>query len=76
MIVDLDSWETGYADGQLGRAPECPIELDSSSYSLGFRQGRASRAGIRPKALRLRYPLLSIEVRVKRRTASAAQPVV
>jgi len=34
----------GYADGQLGRAPECPIELDALSYSLGFRQGRASRA--------------------------------
>jgi len=35
---------TGYADRQLGRAPECPIELDALSYSLGFRQGRASRA--------------------------------
>jgi hypothetical protein len=46
VIIDLDSWETGYADGKLGRAPECPIELDPSSYSLGFRQGRASRAGM------------------------------
>jgi len=66
MIIDLDSWETGYADGKLGRALECPIELDPSSYSLGFRQGRASRAGMRANAPRLRYPLLSIEVRVPR----------
>ena len=57
---------TGYADGQLGRAPECPIELDALSYSLGFRQGRASRAGMRANAPRLRYPLLSIEVRLPR----------
>src|SRR5215813_4553035 len=47
-------------------APECPIELDPSSYSSGFRQGRASRAGMRANAPRLRYPLLSIEVRVPR----------
>jgi hypothetical protein len=63
---DLLYRQTGYADGKLGRAPESRIELDPSSYSLGFRQSRASRAGMRANAPRLRYPLLSIEVRLRR----------
>ena len=67
MIIDLDSWETGYADGQLGRASQCPTDLDPLSYSSGYREGRAARAGTRSKAPRLRYPQLSIEVRLRPR---------
>jgi hypothetical protein len=64
-IIDLDSWETGYADGELGRAPQCPIDSDCDpfSYSMGYREGLSSRAGTRRKAPRLRCPQLSIEVR-------------
>jgi hypothetical protein len=40
MIIDLDSWETGYADGQLGRPSQCPAGLDRFSYSGGYCQGR------------------------------------
>jgi hypothetical protein len=63
------------SDGQLGRPPECPIELDPSSYSLGFRQGRASRAGMRSNAPQLRYPLLSIDVRLRRGAEATAQSI-
>ena len=51
-IIDLDSWETGYADGELGRAPQCPIDSDCDplSYSMGYREGLSSRAGTRRKA--------------------------
>jgi len=64
-VIDLDSWETGYADGELGRAIQCPIGCDCHrlSYLIGYRAGRESRAGARRKAPRLRYPQLSIEVR-------------
>jgi hypothetical protein len=41
MIIDLDSWETGYADGQLGRPSQCPADLDRFSYSGGYGQARA-----------------------------------
>jgi hypothetical protein len=39
-IINLDSWETGYADGELGRATECPIgcDCDPLSYSIGTAQ--------------------------------------
>jgi hypothetical protein len=39
-IIDLDSWETGYADGELGRAAQCPIGCycHPSSYSIGITQ--------------------------------------
>jgi hypothetical protein len=67
MIIHLDSWETGYADGQLGRASQCPTDLDPLSYSNGYREGREGRAGTRKKAPRLRYPQLSIEVRLRPR---------
>jgi len=40
--IDLDSWEAGYADGRSGRPPQCPDNLDSFSYSSGYREGRAS----------------------------------
>jgi hypothetical protein len=64
-IIDLDSWETGYADGELGRAAQCPIGCDCHplSYSIGYYAGRKARAGARRQAPRLRYPQLSIEVR-------------
>ena len=39
MIIDLDSWETGYADGQLSRPSRCPADLDQFSYSSGYCQG-------------------------------------
>jgi hypothetical protein len=58
MIIDLDSWELGYADGQLGRPPQIPDNLDPFSYSSGYCEGRACGAGMRKKgrtALRLMY---------------------
>lgn len=55
MIIDLDSWEAGYADGELGRAFQCPPERDLMSYSSGYRVGRAYRSGTRSKAPRPRY---------------------
>jgi hypothetical protein len=55
MIIDLDSWEAGYADGELGRSFQCPPERDLASYSSGYREGRAYRSGVRRKAPRLRY---------------------
>jgi len=39
MIIDLASWETGYADGQLCRPSQCPAHLDEFSYSSGYCQG-------------------------------------
>jgi hypothetical protein len=56
MIIDLDSWEAGYADGQLGRRSQCPADLDPLSHSSGCGEGRACRAGTRGKAPRLRHP--------------------
>ena len=43
--IDLDSWEVGYADGQVSRLSECPANLDSFSYSSGYWEGRACHAG-------------------------------
>jgi hypothetical protein len=54
MIIDLDSWEAGYADGRLGCGPACPEHHDEVSYSSGYREGRATRAGTRMKPPRLR----------------------
>ena len=45
MIIDLDSWEIGYQDGQSGRPYECPANRDQVSYSSGYRQGSAARGG-------------------------------
>jgi hypothetical protein len=45
MIIDLDSWEMGYADGRLGRSSECPANRDEVSYLSGYVQGRAARVG-------------------------------
>jgi hypothetical protein len=41
MTIDLDSWESGYADGQCGRPLQCPTNLDCFSYSSGYCEGRA-----------------------------------
>jgi hypothetical protein len=54
MIIDLDSWEAGYADGRLGCGPACPEHHDEVSYSSGYREGRATRGGARMKPPRLR----------------------
>jgi hypothetical protein len=54
MIVDLDSWEAGYDDGLLGRPSECTSGLDRFSYSSGYFQARACRAGTQ-EDLRRRY---------------------
>jgi hypothetical protein len=45
MIIDLDSWEIGYADGRLGRSPECPVNREQVSYLSGYVQGRAAPVG-------------------------------
>jgi hypothetical protein len=45
MIIDLDSWEAGYDDGLLGRPSQCMPGLDRFSYSSGYFQARACRAG-------------------------------
>ncbi len=46
MIIDLDSWEAGYADGRLGCGAACPENHDEVSYSSGYREG-AQRAPAR-----------------------------
>jgi hypothetical protein len=43
MIIDLDSWEIGCADGRLGRSPEYPVNRDQVSYFSGYVQGRRAR---------------------------------
>jgi hypothetical protein len=48
-IIDLDSWETGYADGELGRAPQCHID---SSWRTTTRADRL--------VLTLRRPLVRL----------------
>jgi len=54
MIIDLDSWELGYEDGHLGRLLQCPEQRDLVSYSSGYWQGHAARAGTWGTARRLR----------------------
>jgi hypothetical protein len=54
MIVDLESWEAGYDDGVLGRPSQCTSGLDRFSYSSGYFQARAGRAGTQEE-LRRRY---------------------
>jgi hypothetical protein len=48
MIIDFESWETGYADARIGRPSQCPDHLDLFSYLSGYREGRAYHAGIQP----------------------------
>jgi hypothetical protein len=45
MIIDLDSWEAGYDDGLRDRPSQCTPSLDRFSYSSGYFQAHASRAG-------------------------------
>ena len=40
MIIDLDSWEMGYADGLNGHPSRPQADLDPFSYSSGYVQGR------------------------------------
>ena len=54
MIVDLESWEAGYDDGLLGRPSQCTPGLDRFSYSSGYLQAHACRAGTQ-EDVRLRY---------------------
>jgi hypothetical protein len=55
MIIDLESWEAGYADGKRGRTAACPADRDQVSYSSGHREGHAARTGTRQE-VRVRYP--------------------
>ena len=43
MIIDLDSWETGYADGKLGWAPECPTREGPGQPRRRGRAGEGRR---------------------------------
>ena len=54
MILDLESWEAGYDDGLLGHPSQCASGLDRFSYSSGYFQARACRAGTQ-EDLRRRY---------------------
>ncbi len=54
MVIDLDSWEAGYGDGLRGRPSQCTSDLDRFSYSSGYFQARAYRAGTL-EDVRLRY---------------------
>ena len=65
MIIDLHSWEGGYADGKLGRPSQCPDNLDKLSYSSGYCEGRAVRAGMFKKTPRLRYVPAAIQRRLR-----------
>jgi hypothetical protein len=40
MTIDFESWDAGYVDGQFGRSPHCPANLDRFSYLIGYREGR------------------------------------
>jgi hypothetical protein len=60
MIIDLDSWEAGYSDGLRGRPSQCAPGLDRFSYSSGYFQARASRAGTQERR-RLHYTRSSAE---------------
>jgi hypothetical protein len=63
MVIDLDSWESGYADGRFGRRPRCPVCLDQRSYSSGYDLGRAVNMGLCRNAPRLRYARWPIYLR-------------
>ena len=60
MILDLESWEAGYDDGLLGHPSQCASGLDRFSYSSGYFQARASRAGTQDVP-RLHYIRSSIQ---------------
>jgi len=74
MIVDLESWEAGYDDGLLGRASQCTPGLDRFSYSSGYCQARACRAGTL-EDLRRRYTRSSTQ-RAPQRHGSGSRLII
>ena len=56
MVIDLDSWEAGYADGRLANRAKCPSNCDALSYSSGYREGVACRTE-KQEATRRRRPI-------------------
>jgi hypothetical protein len=74
MIVDLESWEAGYDDGLLGRSSQCTPGLDRFSYSSGYIQARACRAGTQ-EDLRLRYTGASTQ-RAPQRHGSSSRLII
>jgi hypothetical protein len=48
MTIDFESWDAGYVDGQIGRSPHCPTNLDPFSYLIGYREGRAYKMEKQP----------------------------
>jgi hypothetical protein len=67
MVIDLDSWEAGYADGRLANRAKCPSNCDALSYSSGYRQGAACRsekqqATRRPRQIRGRLRVVRSEI--------------
>ena len=52
MIIDLDSWEAGYDDGLGDHPSQCTPVFDRFSYSSGYFQARASRAGAQERRQR------------------------
>jgi hypothetical protein len=67
MIIDLDSWEAGYDDGLLGRPSQCMPSLDGVSYSSGYSQASACRAGTQEAP---RYARSSTQRAAQRRSGS------
>src|SRR5215831_14052508 len=74
MIVDLESWEAGYDDGLLGRSSQCTPGLDRFSYSSGYIQARACRAGTQ-EDLRPRYTGASTQ-RTPQRHGSSSRLII
>ena len=56
MVIDLDSWEAGYADGRRANRAKCPNNCDALSYSSGYREGVACRSE-KQEATRRRRPI-------------------
>jgi hypothetical protein len=74
MIVDLESWEAGYDDGLLGRPSQCTSGLDRFSYSSGYCQARACRAGTQ-EGFRLRYTGQSAQ-RARQRQGGSSRLII
>jgi len=74
MIIDLDSWEAGYDDASLGRLSQCTPGLDRFSYSSGYCQALACRAGTQ-EDLRVRYTRSSTQ-RTPQRHGSSSRLII
>jgi hypothetical protein len=72
MIIDLDSWEAGYDDGLLGRPSQCMPDVDRFSYSSGYFQARACRAGTQEASRQAR----SSTQRVAQRRSGSARLII